>query len=76
VAVDIALFVPMSISFYMDCKVYTRGHTVNVQLTFIPGKKNSNSDFIKFTLEGKPYDKKIDGNIITDLLRAGGRHPT
>jgi hypothetical protein len=58
------ILVPVSISVFSDWQVYSKGTMVKVELTSLPG---STSGFIKFRMDGKIYDKRLDGNINTSM---------
>jgi len=62
--VFLALLIPISISFYNDYQVFSRGYIVDVVVTRIPrsiGAKGS--VFMKFKMGEKLYDKKIGASM-------------
>lgn len=55
VLVVLAMSVPISIGSYDDYQVYSKGTLVNVVITH----RENSLGFIKFTLGGKQYDKRV-----------------
>jgi hypothetical protein len=62
--VGVLILIPVSISVYEDWQVYKEGSIVKVVVTALPNNQFSTSGFLKFKLNGKPYDKKVQQNVV------------
>lgn len=59
-----AILIPVSMSGYEDWQVYSRGSLVVVHITRLPSAR---SGFLKFTLNGRPYDKSVSQRFNNNL---------
>jgi hypothetical protein len=57
--ISFLMMIPISLSYYDKYQVYTKGHIVNVTITKLPNLSYLKSDFMKFSMDGKIYDKRI-----------------
>jgi hypothetical protein len=69
----LALIIPISMSFYKDYQVFSKGHIVDVVITRIPqtiGAKGS--VFMRFKMNEKIYDKRV-GASTSRFYRVGDK---
>jgi hypothetical protein len=62
-----ALIIPVSISFYRNYQVYSKGHFVVVTVKRLPVPASSKSSFMSFEMAGRIYTKKVGGSRADDL---------
>ncbi len=51
--------IPISISSYREYLVFKKGNLIDAKIVQIPNSFKRKSDFLKFELNGKIYDKKV-----------------
>lgn len=62
-----ALIAPVSISFFRNYQVFSKGHLVEVIVKRLPNPSGSKSSFMSFEMAGKTYTKKIGGGKADEL---------